>query len=82
MKNLYFYRKKWKINSYISQGNNIWKYVYNTFHPYSPAFKGLKTPTGVITNHQLVTDSFANFYETNFAIPTFDPTNQIHLDRY
>ncbi|CAF4774626.1 unnamed protein product [Rotaria sp. Silwood1] len=66
--------------SYISTGNNIWKYVHPTSHPYTPAFEGLTTPTGIITDQQTIVDTLANFYETHFEKPSFDTNNLTHLD--
>ena len=66
--------------SHISQGNNIWKYVHPTFHPYAPPFKGLTTSTGIITDHQLIANTLADFYEKHFEYPTFDINNDFHLD--
>ncbi|CAF3280248.1 unnamed protein product [Rotaria sp. Silwood2] len=66
--------------SYISTGNNIWKYVHPTFHPYTPAFKGLTTSTGIITDQQMIADTLANFYEIHFEKPSFDTNNVTHLD--
>ncbi|CAF5015438.1 unnamed protein product, partial [Rotaria socialis] len=58
--------------SYISQGNNIWKYVHPTFHPYASTFKGITTDMGIIKDHQLIADTLANFYEKHFENPSFD----------
>ncbi|CAF4881074.1 unnamed protein product [Rotaria socialis] len=66
--------------SHISHGNNIWKYVHPTFHPYAPSFKGLTTTDGIIKNQQMVADTLADYYEKHFQTTTFDPTNQIHID--
>jgi hypothetical protein len=79
-KSLFLKKKMENKISYMSQGNNIWKYVHSTFHPYTPAFKGLTTPSGIITDHQLIADTLANFYERHFESPSFDLNNPIHQD--
>ncbi|CAF4604610.1 unnamed protein product [Rotaria socialis] len=86
-KNLYFNEKSLflqekieKRNSFISQGNNIWKYVHSTFHPYAPSFKGLTTNNGIIKDHQIIADTLANYYEKHFETPIIDPNNISHID--
>ncbi|CAF4248360.1 unnamed protein product, partial [Rotaria socialis] len=69
-----------KRNSFISQGNNIWKYVHSTFHPYAPSFKGLTTNNGIIKDHQIIADTLANYYEKHFETPIIDPNNISHID--
>jgi hypothetical protein len=87
LKNVYLNEKASFVNekfqnkiSYISQGNNIWKYVHSTFHPYAPAFKGLTTSEGTITDHQSIADTLADFYESHFENPKFDINNERHVD--
>ncbi|CAF3541531.1 unnamed protein product [Rotaria sp. Silwood1] len=63
----------------MKDGQNIWSYVRQVFKPYSPAFRGLKTPNGVVKNNQEIADQLANFYEKHFAEPTSDSKNYFHL---
>lgn len=86
-KNLYCEQKAFflqnKIENKIYQittGNNIWKYVHPTFHPYAPAFQGLSTLNGKITDHQQIADTLANFYEKHFEKPLIDESNLFHCE--
>ncbi|CAF4750800.1 unnamed protein product [Rotaria socialis] len=79
-KSLFIQNKMEKRMSHISHGNNIWKYVHPTFHPYAPSFKGLTTTIGIIKNQQMVADTLADYYEKHFQTPNFNPTNLTHID--
>ncbi|CAF4586606.1 unnamed protein product, partial [Rotaria sp. Silwood1] len=63
----------------MKDGQNIWSHVRQVFKPYSPAFRGLKTPNDVVKNNQEIADQLANFYEKHFAEPTPDNKNYFHL---
>lgn len=78
----YFLNEKYQRKiEYISQGNNIWKLVHSTFHPYSPAFKGLTTTTAIITDHQTIANMLADHYENYFKTPEIDLKNDFHKDQ-
>ena len=79
-KSLFLQKRTENKLSFLSHGNNIWKHVHPTFHPYAPAFKGLTTAAGVITDHQQIADTLAEFYEGHFESPAIDPTNMNHLE--
>ncbi|CAF4233481.1 unnamed protein product, partial [Rotaria magnacalcarata] len=79
-KSLFMQQKIEERTSYISQGNNIWKYVHPTFHPYAPTFKGITTDMGIIKDHQLIADTLANFYEKHFESPSFDIGRIAHVE--
>lgn len=79
-KSIYIQTRTEKRISYISQGNNIWKYVHSSFHPYTPSFKGLTTNNGIIKDHNEITSTLADYYEKHFKTPTINPNNPIHLD--
>jgi len=65
---------------HMKDGQNIWSHVRHVFKPYSPAFRGLKTPKGVVKNKQEIADQLADFYEKHFAEPIFDSKNHFHLE--
>jgi len=65
---------------HMKDGQNIWSHVRHVFKPYSPAFRGLKTPNGVVKNKQEIADQLADFYEKHFAEPIFDSKNHFHLE--
>ncbi|CAF1410211.1 unnamed protein product, partial [Rotaria sordida] len=56
----------------MKDDQNIWSHVRQVFKSYSPAFRGLKTPNGVVKNNQEIADQLANYYEKHFAEPTSD----------
>ncbi|CAF1403268.1 unnamed protein product [Rotaria sordida] len=56
----------------MKDDQNIWSHVRQIFKSYSPAFRGLKTPNGVVKNNQEIADQLANCYEKHFAEPTSD----------
>ncbi|CAF3609920.1 unnamed protein product [Rotaria sp. Silwood1] len=63
----------------MKDGQNIWSHVRQVFKPYSPAFRGLKTPNGVVKNNQEIVDQLAKFYEKHFAEPSPVSKNYFHL---
>ncbi|CAF1488600.1 unnamed protein product, partial [Didymodactylos carnosus] len=49
-----------------------------TFLTYSPAFRGLTTANGKITDSKRIVKVLADFYETHFKEPKFDLNNPSH----
>ncbi len=72
--------KRDKKIQHMKEGQNIWSHVRHVFKPYSPAFRGLKTPNGVVIDKQEIADQPAEFYEKHFAEPTFDSINPFHIE--
>ncbi|CAF3172769.1 unnamed protein product [Rotaria socialis] len=79
-KNTYIQKKMENQLAYISQENNIWKYVHPTFHPYTPSFKGLTTDNKIVKDHNEIVNTLADHYEKHFEAPTINPNNPFHID--
>ncbi|CAF1186396.1 unnamed protein product [Adineta ricciae] len=77
---LYLRNKMEEKLAYISTGDNIWKYVHPTFHPFAPPFKGLTTAYGFMKDPQAIADTLAEHYEKHFEQPTFDKKNAVHVN--
>jgi hypothetical protein len=72
--------KRDKKIQHMKEGQNIWSHVRHVFKPYSPTFRGLTTPNGVVKDKQEIADQLAEFYEKHFAEPAFDSKNSFHIE--
>ncbi|CAF1522549.1 unnamed protein product, partial [Didymodactylos carnosus] len=75
---LYQQSRRAKQLAWVAQEQNIWKFANPTFHTYSPAFRGLTTANGKITDSKRIVKVLADFYETHFKEPKFDLNNPSH----
>jgi len=64
----------------MNEGQNIWSHVCHVFKPYSPTFRKLTTPNGVVKDKQEIAEQLAEFYEKHFTEPAFDSKNSTHLE--
>jgi hypothetical protein len=71
-------RRETKI-AWLSEGNNIWKSAKPIFRPFTPPFRGLSTSSGKITDHKIIVDTLANYYERHFSPPQHDIHNKSHV---
>lgn len=77
---LYMEHKRAKKVEWLKEGNNIWKYVKNTFRPFMPSFKGLTIENDKITDPKKIVDVLANHYEEHFQQPQHDENNLKHIN--
>ncbi|CAF3697342.1 unnamed protein product [Rotaria socialis] len=66
--------------SWISKGQNIWKFAKPSFHAVAPPFLGISKDSRKITNTQEIADTIANFFEKHFQEPAYDIDNPIHQE--
>ncbi|CAF1501089.1 unnamed protein product [Rotaria magnacalcarata] len=66
--------------SWISKGQNIWKFAKPSFHAVAPPFRGISKDSRKITNTQEIADTIANFFEKHFQEPAYDINNPIHQE--
>ncbi|CAF2056125.1 unnamed protein product [Rotaria magnacalcarata] len=61
--------------------NNVWSYVKNTFHSYSPSFKGLAASNGIIKDNKEIINILANHYKKeHFEQPIYYLNNPYHIE--
>jgi hypothetical protein len=78
-KNNYLQKQREDKIKNMKTNNNIWSHVKNTFHPYTPAFRGITTPNEIIKNNQEIVNLLADYYEKHFEQPEYDIDNHYHI---
>jgi len=74
----YLQERREKHMSRLTQGQNIWSIVRNTFRPFSTSFRGIKTTNGIEKDPQSIVNLLGNFFENHFSLPQHNPDNIIH----
>jgi hypothetical protein len=62
----------------MTQGHNVWRFVRNTFRPYTTSFRGIKTTNGIEKDPQKIIEQLENYFEHHFSLPIHDLNNAAH----
>ncbi|CAF3901329.1 unnamed protein product [Rotaria sp. Silwood1] len=75
----YLQKKRENHLTTINQGQNIWRFVNNTFRPYTTSFRGIRVANGIEKDPRKIVDILGNYYEKHFALPIHNPNNVTHI---
>jgi hypothetical protein len=74
----YLQKRREKHLTMMTQGHNVWRFVRNTFRPYTTSFRGIKTTNGIEKDPQKIIEQLENYFEHHFSLPIHDLNNAAH----